>query len=190
MRYPVLAALLLKTQNHAAYENLRSRLLASWSETNSFSVADQVAKACLFLPYSEADAKLIGHLADLPITNGASNQGALPYFQALKALSEYRQGHYSDAVQWGQEALSWPRNAVHPYASAILAMAYWKMGKKEEARAMLAKGDLLAPREMPASVAENSGDSWLAWLYARIHLDEASALIQPASATDNNPTPP
>jgi tetratricopeptide (TPR) repeat protein len=190
MRYPVLAALLLKTQDHAAYEKLRSRLLASWSETNSFSVADQVAKACLFLPYSEADAKLIGHLADLPITNGASNQGALPYFQALKALSEHRQGHYSDAVQWGQEALSWPRNAVHPYASAILAMAYWKMGKKEEARAMLAKGDLLAPREMPASVAENPGDAWLAWLYARIHLDEASALIQPASATDNNSTPP
>jgi eukaryotic-like serine/threonine-protein kinase len=190
MRYPVLAALLLKTQNHAAYEKLRAKLLAGWSETDNFFVPDQIAKACLFLPYAEADAKLISHLADLPVTKGASNEGALPYFQALKALSEYRQAHYSNAVQWGQKALSWPRNAVHPYASAILAMAYWKLEKKEEARAMLANGDLLAPREMPASVAGDPGDAWLAWLFARILLDEASELIQPASAADSNSTPP
>jgi len=189
-RYPVLAALLIKTQNHAAYEKLRTKLLLAWSETNNYYVADQVAKACLFLPYSEADSKLINHLADLPVTSGTENEAAIPYFQNLKALSEYRQGHYSDAIDWGQKALSWPRNPVHPYASAILAMAYWKLEKKEEARAMLAQGDLLAPREMPPSVAENPGDSWLAWLYARIQLDEASALIHPASAADNNSTPP
>ena len=69
-------------------------------------------------------------------------------------------------------------------------MAYWKLEKKEEARAMLAKGDSLAPREMPASVAGDAGDAWLAWLFARILLDEASALIHPASAADNNSTSP
>jgi len=181
-RYPGLAALLIKAQNRPAYEKLRTKLLRGWSETNTCYVADQVAKASLFLPYSEADSKLIRHLADLPVTTGTNNSGALPYFQALKALSEYRQSHYSIAVEWCQKALDWPHNAVHGYASAILAMADWKMEKKEEARAMLAKGDLLAPREMPASVAEDLGDSWLAWLYARIHLDEARALIEPASS--------
>jgi hypothetical protein len=35
---------------------------------------------------------------------------------------------------------------------------------------------------MPASVAEDSGDDWLKWLYARIQLDEATALIQSGSA--------
>jgi hypothetical protein len=58
-------------------------------------------------------------------------------------------------------------------------MAYWKLEKKEEARTMLAKGESLAPREMPARVAEDSGDAWLAWLFARIQLDEAAALIYP-----------
>jgi hypothetical protein len=65
-------------------------------------------------------------------------------------------------------------------------MAYWKLEKREEARAMLAKGDLLAPREMPARVAEDTGTAWLAWLYARIQLDEASALIHSASSPDDN----
>ena len=105
-------------------------------------------------------------------------------------LSEYRQAHYSDAIQWGQEALSWPRNAVHPYAFAILAMAYWKLEKTEEARALLAQGDSLAPREMPARVAEDTGDAWLAWLYARIQLDEATALIQSGSTPQNGATQP
>jgi hypothetical protein len=55
---------------------------------------------------------------------------------------------------------------------------------------MLLKGNLLAPREMPTRVAEDTGNAWLAWLYARIQLDEASALIHPASADDNKLTLP
>jgi hypothetical protein len=43
---------------------------------------------------------------------------------------------------------------------------------------------------MPAHVAEDMGDAWLAWLYARIQLDEAKALIGPASPTENNPSEP
>jgi hypothetical protein len=31
---------------------------------------------------------------------------------------------------------------------------------------------------MPAIATEDPGNRWLAWLYARIQLDEATALIQ------------
>jgi tetratricopeptide (TPR) repeat protein len=179
-RFPTLAALLIKTQNRPAYEKLRTRLLAAWSDTNSYYVADQVAKACLFLPYSEADSKLISRLADQPVTKGTKDKGAMPYFQMLKALSEYRQAHYAQSVDWCQKVL-YGTNSAQAHVSAILAMAYWKLEKREEARTMLAKGDLLAPREMPASIAEDSGDDWLKWLYARIQLDEATALIQSGS---------
>jgi hypothetical protein len=176
------AALLAKTQNRAAYEKFRAKLLATWSETNNFFVADHIAKACLFLPGSEADLKLIARLADLPVTFGIGDKGAMPYFQICKALSEHRQGNYAQAAAWGQKTLDSSTIASHAHASAVVAMAYWKMDKTEEARSMLAKGELLAPREMPARVAEDSGDAWLAWLYARIQLDEAAALIQPGSA--------
>jgi serine/threonine protein kinase/Tfp pilus assembly protein PilF len=189
-RYPVVAALLAKTQNRAAYEKLRAKLLETWSETNNFFVADHVAKACLFLPCSEADLETIGRLADLPVTFGTGDKGAMPYFQICKALSEYRQGHYAQAVEWGQKTLDSPVTASHAHASAIVAMAYWKMDGKEEARAMLAKGDLLAPREMPARVAEDTGDAWLAWLYARIQLDEAAALIRSNSTRQDGSNQP
>jgi serine/threonine protein kinase len=189
-RFPVLAALLIKTQNRGAYEKLRTKLLTTRSDTNNYFVADDVAKACLFLPCSETDLKTIGPLADLAVTNGAGNKGALPYFQICKALSEYRQGHYTQAVEWGQKTLDSPTIASHAHAAGVVAMAYWKLEKKEEARAMLAKGDLLAPREMPARVVEDTENAWLAWLYARIQLDEASALIGSASAADNNSISP
>jgi hypothetical protein len=55
---------------------------------------------------------------------------------------------------------------------------------------MLAKGDLLAPREMPAHIAEDSGNTWLAWLYARIQLDEAAALIESGSTTGDRVNQP
>lgn len=180
-RYPIVAALLAKTQNRPAYEKVRTRLLATWSSTNDFWAADHVAKACLFLPCSDADLKALSRIADLPITLGAENKGVMPYFQICKALSEYRQGHYDQAVEWGQKTLDSSTTASHAHAVGIVAMAYWKMDRREEAQGMLAKGNLLAPREMPARVAEDTSDSWLAWLYARVQLDEASALIQSGS---------
>ncbi len=189
-RFPMLAALLVKTQNRPAYEQLCKRLLTAFANTTNFYVADQVAKACLFLPASEADSKVIGHLADTTVTQGIEDQNAMPFFQDCKALSEYRQGRYAEAVEWAQKPLQVPGNYVHGHAYAVLALAYWRLEKKDDARAMLAKGDTLAPRIMPARIAENPGNEWLAWLFARIQLDEATTLIQPGSTTDNTSNKP
>lgn len=189
-RFPMVASLLVKTHDRPAYEQLRTRLLTTYANTTNCYVADQVAKACLFLPASEADLKVIGHLADTAVTQGIGDKNAMPFFQTCKALSEYRQGHYPEAVEWAQKPLKISRNYVHGHTYAVLAMAYWKLEKKDEARATLAKGDTLAPRIMPVSVAEDPGNKWLAWLYARIQLDEATALIQPATITDNNSKQP
>ena len=185
-RYPVLAALLAKTHDRPAYEKLCKRLLATYSSTTNIFVADQVAKACLFLPLSDADLPAISHLTDITVTLGVGDAGAMPYFQDCKALCEYRQGHYAEAVEWAQKPLKVPGIYVHGHSYAVLAMAYWRLGEKENARAMLAKGDALAPGIMPASIAEDPGSAWLAWLFARIQLDEATALIQPSSMPENN----
>ena len=161
-----------------------------FANTTNFYVADQVAKACLFLPPSEADLPVIGHLADTTVTQGTGDSGAMPFFQVCKALSEYRQGHFVEAVKWAQKSVESPRIYVHGHAYAVLAMADWQLGKKDDARSMLAKGDTLAPPIMPLSIAENPENAWLAWLYARIQMDEASALIQPGPTTDNHPNQP
>jgi hypothetical protein len=63
-----------------------------------------------------------------------------------------------------------------------MAMGHFQLGQRNEALAALGKGDALAPAVSPEKGAEDLGESWVAWLMARISLDEAAALIQPASS--------
>ncbi len=70
-RFPIFAALLVKTDNRAAYEQFCKKLLNTFADTTNIYVADQVAKSCLFLPSSEMDLKAISRLADLTVTQGS-----------------------------------------------------------------------------------------------------------------------
>ena len=189
-RYGMVAALLLKAQNYPAYEQLRQRLLAMLPNTTNVFAADQVAKACLLRAPSGTDLTVISHLANMTVTLGAGDEGAMPFFEICKALSEYRQGHFTAAADWAQKSINSPRIDVHGHADAILAMADWQRGKKDEARAVLAEGDELTPGILPEIVAEDPGNAWLVWLFARIQLDEAAALIQPVSTIENSVNKP
>jgi hypothetical protein len=66
---------------------------------------------------------------------------------------------------------------------AVLAMARWQLGEQDPARAALSAGNKLAPA-LSARETVDLGDSWLAWLFARISLDEATALL--GALTDAN----
>jgi len=189
-RYCMVAALLIKAHNRPAYDQFCQRLLSTFVNTNDVFAADQVAKACLFLPPSEQDLPMISHLADITVTLGAGDEGAMPFFQVCKALSEYRQGHFTEAAEWAQKTVKSSRVNAQGHAYAVLAMADWQLGQKADARAMLANGETIAPRIMPAGDAEDPGNAWLAWLFARITLDEAVALIQSGSTNDNNANKP
>ena len=180
-RYSMLAALLVKTGNRPAYEQLREKLLASFADTTNPLVADQVAKACLLLPASETDAQATARLADVAVKLGVGNARAMPYFQLCKSLSEYRQGHFAEAVLWAQKPLKIPGIYAHGHAYALLAMADWRLGVTNEARAMFAEGSALAPDSLPPSYATDPGNAWLAWLFARVSLDEAAALMKTSS---------
>jgi hypothetical protein len=127
----------------------------------------------------------IGRLADTAVTHGVKDEGAMPFFSTCKALSEYRLGHFAQAAEWAQKSLNSPRKDAHPHAYGVLALADWQLGKKDDARAMLAAGEKLAPRVMPAPVAEDPGTAWLVWLFARVQLDEAKGLINSASPAAN-----
>ncbi|MEJ0091731.1 MAG: serine/threonine-protein kinase [Limisphaerales bacterium] len=190
-RYTMVAALYLKIGNRSAYEQFCKKLFLEFHDTDNIFVADQVAKACLFLPASQVDLNEIGRLADTAVTLGVRDEGAMPFFSVCKGLSEYRLGHFAQAAEWVQKAINSPRKDAHPHAYGILALAFWQLGKKDDARAMFAAGEKLAPRVMPASVAEDPGTAWLVWLFARIQLDEAEALVNPPSpAADNSNSQP
>jgi tetratricopeptide (TPR) repeat protein len=181
--YAMAAALLIQANQRSEYEQFRNQLVSTFGDTTNIYVADEVAKACLFLPISGTNAETVYHLADLPVTGRTGDLDALPFFEVCKALSEYRQGHYEIAIEWAQLPLKVAGNYSHGHAYAVLAMANWRLGNPDEARAMLAKGQELAPRNMPPGIAGEPGNAWQAWLFARIQLDEAGALMQSVPAT-------
>jgi tetratricopeptide (TPR) repeat protein len=183
-RYCTVAALLLKSHNRPAYELFRGRILAAYADATNIFVADQVAKASLFLPASVADLTVIRHLSDTTVTLGAKNEGAMPFFEVCKALFEYREGHFAEAATWAQKSIDSPRVDAHAHAYGVLALADWRLGKQDQARAALAEGDTLAPIILPAQEVEDPGNAWLVWLFARVQLDEAAALIQPGMTAD------
>ncbi|HTR43893.1 MAG TPA: serine/threonine-protein kinase [Pseudomonadales bacterium] len=170
-RYCPLAALLVRTHQVAAYEELRRRFFIRFENTTNIYIADQVAKTYLFLPPPKNDLPAIDRLADLTIAPGNTDEGGLPFYQYCKALSEYRQGNFAEAALWAQKSINGPRMDARGPAYAILAMANWQLGQKDQAQAALAKGNALAPN------AVDPGEDWLKWLYARIFLDEATTLI-------------
>jgi Flp pilus assembly protein TadD len=181
--YNVLAELLATTQNRPAYEILCGKILATFTNTSDPYIDERIAKDCLFLPDSGADLKSVDKLADKSVSLGSSCTNALPYFQVAKALSAYRLGRFAEAIEWAEKTLKSPMVYPNAHACAVLAMADWQLGKKDEARAMLAKGDVLAPRIATGKGTVDLGDLWVAWLEARISLDEAGQFIAPDAET-------
>jgi len=180
-RYHTLVALLAESRNRPAYEQLCRSLLTKFANPSNPYVAERVAQDCLLLPHSGEDLEFLDKQADLALALGGG-YGDLPYFQACKAMANYRLGRFAVAINWGERAVKSSIPYARAKAYAVLALAHWQLGEKDAARAMLAKGDALAPNIQPASQAVDLGDSWVAWLMARISLDEAGSLIQPGAA--------
>jgi len=176
--YHTLATLLAMTGDRAGYEKICNRLVVKFADSTNPYVAERIAQDYLLLPNSGADLTLIDKLADRAVTAGIGTDG-LPYFQACKAMSQYRLRNFSEAIAWGEKAAKSSTGFAEAKAYAIVAMAHWQLGEKEEARAALGKGDELAPAISSAGADDlDLGESWVAWLMARISLDEATKLIQ------------
>jgi tetratricopeptide (TPR) repeat protein len=182
-RYHTLAGLLAMTGNRTAYEQLCKRLLAKFPNPENPFVAERMAQDSLLLPNSGVDLEVVDKLADTAITVG-NGDASMPYFQACKAMSSYRREQFPEAIAWGEKAAKSSIDFAQAKAFAVLAMAHWQLGQKEIARLMLAKGDSFAPGIVHGSEVD-IGESWVAWLFARISLDEAAALIQPESTPAN-----
>ena len=179
-RYHTLAALRAITRDRIAYEQVCRRLVAKFADSTNPFVNERVAQDCLLLPDSGADLALMDKLADTALKVG-NNDASLPYFQACKAMSNYRLGHFSEAIAWGEKAAKSSIDLAQAKAYAVLAMAHWQLGQKDDARRALARGEALAPGISPESGVQDLGESWVAWLIARISLDEAAELIRTGS---------
>jgi tetratricopeptide (TPR) repeat protein len=189
--YHRLVSLLAISHSRPAYERLCQKIVATFTNSPNAYVNERVAQDCLLLPNSGVDLALMDNLADAAVSLEKS-EAPSAYFQGCKAMSTYRLGHFRVAIEWAEKAVKNPKDQAQAKAKAfaIAAMANWKLGQKEAARAALAEGNKLVPNLSPERTAHDLGESWVAWILARISLDEAAELFQTGSTIDGNSNQP
>ena len=186
LRYHILAPLLVITDNRPAYEQHCREMFARFGTSTDINIADRTAKDCLLLPHWGVDLTKVGKLADTAISAKA-NDPSMPFFEASKAMSGYRLGHFAEAIEWGEKSLNTTHDDLKAYVYAILAMAHWELGEKKQTREMLTRGNRLTPPMSPVKGVNDLGDAWGNWLFARISLDEAATLTRPESTGGDGP---
>ncbi|HTA29213.1 MAG TPA: serine/threonine-protein kinase, partial [Candidatus Cybelea sp.] len=174
--YHSLAPLLVATTNLDAYRALCPKIVARFRGVTDASSADQVAKDCLILPASGADLPSVAAMAETAVTAG-KGMGVYPLFQCCKALAEYRQGHWPEAISLATNAVqnSWPYSRSESWA--ILAMSEYRLNQMAAARADLARCEQVVQDQMPR-FGDVLGYDWRDWIIAHSLLAEARNLIQ------------
>jgi serine/threonine protein kinase len=176
--YHLMAPLLVQTGQRQAYEDLCQKITARFAGNTNPYTADRMAKDCLILPRPGADLKAIGELAEIAVTRGEKDSGALPFFLCCKALAEYRLGHWSVAVDGAGRAAenSFPYARAEAYA--ILAMAQHRLNQAEGSRANLKKCAEVVEAKFPKLKDGNLGQDWRDWIIAHALLAEAQGQIE------------
>jgi serine/threonine protein kinase len=112
--------------------------------------------------------------------------GSTPFDTNALLKSGLDEIRFTEAIEWAEKTLKGTIIYPNAQAYAIQAMAHWQLGRKDAARVILAKGDSLTPKIASTHEAVDLGDSWVAWLEARISLDEAGQLITMNSGFSKN----
>lgn len=180
-RYHLLAVLLALNHERPAYEELCRKLLETFGNTTEAFADERMAQDCLLLPHSGVDLQLVARLADRAVIAAKGDGYALPIFQPCKAISDYRLGHYAEAINSAENSPANSQAFEEAQSCAALAMAHWQLGQKDQAHAALEKGVKFTLGVFPERENEDFGNDWVSWLIARIQLDEATALIQTPS---------
>jgi tetratricopeptide (TPR) repeat protein len=182
--YHVCCGLLAVTRNTLAYQQLCQRILATFTNSTSPYLAERVADDGLLLPGSGADLRVLDKWATDAVVLG-KNSPDHGYFEACKAFSDYRSGRFPESATWAEKSLDTSAAFAKAKAYAVLAMARWQLGQKDAARDALAQGNELAQPISASGKAVYLGSSWVAWIFARVTLDEATELIGRASNRAN-----
>ena len=176
---------LLETGDTNGYEQFRQSAVAHFAGTTNPMPAERVVKVSLLTPPS---AELLAALKPLAAT--AANSLAADFPQAHRgddllawrafsmSLMEYRLGNYTGVEQWHDKSVYCESRVVvrNVTFQIVLAMVHYQTGQREPARSELAQ----ARQKVEAWFNEPSArgrDYWFDWVFARILLREATALM-------------
>jgi serine/threonine protein kinase/tetratricopeptide (TPR) repeat protein len=189
--YERLAPLLLQSGNTDGYEALRAQILKQFGNTSDPGAAERMVKTALILPASDDDMKIIAQMAGVAAT-GNTNDDKWGYKLFAMGFSEYRLGHYTNALELMRQADPldigpFYRTEVH----LVMAMARAKLNRADDAKDSFAK----AVDDIKTKLVAEGGldsDDWYNWLAIQVLVREAATVVygtdMPAAA-DSPQTP-
>jgi serine/threonine-protein kinase len=119
------------------YRRARGEILDRFAAPDEWVVAERTSLASLLLPAAGDELRRTVALADRAVEIGPKpTDPHYAFVQFVKGLSEYRQGHWKQALPWLREAASKLPNRAGP--RIVLAMAQHQSGATAEARRNLA----------------------------------------------------
>jgi eukaryotic-like serine/threonine-protein kinase len=169
------------------YEHFRQAAVARFTG-GSYPFADRIVKISLLLPAGKKFMQALEPLAKATAQSSSTNADAntdifLAAWRSVSlALMEYRRGNYAQAADWCQQCLNYPENIAPRTATArvILAMSDQRLGKTAEARSELAQARQMIENKFKSQLDRGGPMQgfWFDWTFARILLNEATALIE------------
>ena len=173
-----LGPLLLEIGNTSGYNNRRRIASVTFATTEDPESAAEGAMEMSLRP-NDSGWSVPAQLAETAVTRG-TNHARLAYFQLVKGLVEYRQGHYASSQGWAQKSLaaSGTNYTTAVSAGAVLAMARQQLKQPDEARKALAQAVEVSETKLPKLESGDLGENWPEWLIARILLREAKGLVE------------
>jgi eukaryotic-like serine/threonine-protein kinase len=186
----------IETGDTNRYEQFRETAIARFGGT-TYRVADRIVKISLLLPASPQTLASLVPLADVAAKSLADADSASDVFQAAwrsvsLALWSYRQGDFPGAIHYSRRCLAYPENIGPRTATAhlILALSHHQLGHPGEATSELIQGRDLVDGKFRSGLDRGSPMQgfWFDWVFARILLREATALVPGPSETDPHST--
>ena len=145
----IMPPVLLLAGRNEEYYRLRHGCLEGVAGVRDLDTRVNLARVMLLLPGDPADLERACQYADA--VADSTDIEKCEYAKVIKALVEYRRGHFDSAQDWSNRAVSpedtWlPSQAESRY---IQALVYVRRGQLESARDALLKGDELLKRFEP-----------------------------------------
>jgi serine/threonine protein kinase/tetratricopeptide (TPR) repeat protein len=130
------AELCLYLGHEDEYRQARQDLLRHFGATSDPYVAERVARTMLLFPAAGDELQTAAALADRAVAaKETTAQWIYPYFLFAHGLAEYRQGRFDSAISIMKADAG---TVMGPAPRLVIAMAQYRKGHEEEARATLA----------------------------------------------------
>jgi serine/threonine protein kinase/tetratricopeptide (TPR) repeat protein len=177
--YYCLEPLLVETGDLQAYERYRRQILQQFGDATVPLTVLRTLKACLLLPPPDSDLEGVRNFGKTLTTAGPRLLGQ-DSFRVVRGLLEYREGNDAKALELLKNVAMGPQSPnpnLAVQSCLISAMAQWRLGHKDEARATLARCPS-TPEDKAVKAKPDFGSAWNEWLYSHALRREAKTLLE------------